>query len=61
VFGNLAVQASMIPVSGTPSIKTEQTHIQSGRIILEISDTSIEASVDFGRTIESKHWVQSSL
>jgi hypothetical protein len=34
----------MIPVSGTPSIKAKQTHIQSGRIILEISDTSIEAT-----------------
>ena len=58
----LAVEMGMVPFSGASSVEAEEADIQSCWIILAALDKTVwpHCSI-WGRTMESKHWVQSSL
>ena len=60
MFPGIAVQLCVVPVAGATAVEALEANIETGGVILDCQPGRGDTLTGSIRTMESKHWVQSS-
>ena len=60
MFPGSAVQLCVVPVADAPAVEALEADIEAGGVILNSQPAHGDSLTGLIRTMESKHWVQSS-